>query len=40
MELTKPSFFARVISPMIGKQQRPGLQQDLARIKEKLEGGA
>ena len=40
MELTKPSFLARVMSPMIGRQQRPGLQQDLARIKERLEGGA
>jgi len=40
MELTKPSFLAKVIAPMIGKQQRPGLQQDLARIKQKLESGA
>jgi len=39
MELTKPSFFARLIWPMIGRQQRPGLEQDLARIKQRLEGG-
>lgn len=40
MELTKPSFLAKVISPMIGRQQPPGLKHDLARIKQKLEGGA
>jgi uncharacterized protein YndB with AHSA1/START domain len=40
MELTKPSFLGKLFTPMIGRQQRPGLQQDLARIKEKLEGGA
>ena len=40
MELTKPSFLARLIAPMIGRQQRPGLQQDLLRIKQKLESPA
>jgi len=40
MELTKPSLMARIVSPMIGKQTRKSLEQDLAGIKQKLEGGA
>jgi hypothetical protein len=40
MELTKPSFLARVMSPMIGRQQRPGLKQDVERIKERLESSS
>ena len=38
MELTKPSFLGRLMTPMIGRQQRPGLQKDLVRIKQRLEG--
>ena len=37
MELTKPSVMARIMTPVISSQQRKGLQQDLARIKARLE---
>ncbi|HEX5141300.1 MAG TPA: SRPBCC family protein [Dehalococcoidia bacterium] len=37
MELTRPSFMARVMTPMISRQTRSSLASDLERIKQHLE---
>ena len=38
MDIVKPSFVTTLMKPMIARKAPPGLEEDLRRIKAKLEG--